>query len=576
MFIKPSSIISFFLWILRFLIIRLSLFLSFSSYSILIEWKLLDLTSSSIWFYTIFDFEGLLLSAVVLFISTNVFQFASFYIEEDPNLTRFSILVVLFVLSINFLIFFPHFIILLLGWDGLGVTSFILVIYYQSPTRLGAGIITALTNRIGDVLILIGIRLCLYQNHWNILLIWRNPLDKLLILFITLAAMTKRAQIPFSRWLPAAIAAPTPVSALVHSSTLVTAGVFLLVRFYPFLKQFKLFSSFLLIISCLTIIIAGLAAIVETDLKKIIALSTLSQLGVIISAVALGLPILALFHLITHALFKALLFVCAGAIIHFNNHSQDLRKVGKLNNQIPSIIRCFLISNIALCGLPFIAGFYSKDLILEISSHNFNNILILAFLLFGTLLTARYSIRFLVLGWISPASFFPFHPIKDSNKNSIAPSTTLSIGAIIGGRIFNWIFLCPHFDPFIPFSLKISPFYIVITALILSFFLFQENFSFTLQNKFTLNFLATIWFLTPLATQSFLKFSLNIRIFMYKNLDQGWNEIIGSQGLSNITNSFSLQIINIQKTSPTFYILISIFSLFPFCLFLCFDSLNKA
>jgi len=139
------------------------------------------------------------------------------------------------------------------------------------------------------------------------------------------AAITKSAQMPFSSWLPAAIAAPTPVSALVHSSTLVTAGVFLMIRFYPFLKLFYLFNSLLLIFAVTTIFIAGLRATTECDAKKIIALSTLSQLGIIITSLGLGLPHLAYYHILTHALFKALLFVCAGSFINYHLHAQDLR-----------------------------------------------------------------------------------------------------------------------------------------------------------------------------------------------------------------------------------------------------------
>lgn len=182
--------------------------------------------------------------------------------------------------------------------------------------------------------------------------------------------MTKSAQMPFSSWLPAAIAAPTPVSALVHSSTLVTAGVFLLIRFYNFLTEIKYFNFILIIISCSTILIAGLSALTECDLKKIIALSTLSQLGVIIASLGLGCVNLAFFHLITHALFKALLFICAGSIIHFHIHGQDLRTIGNLTRQLPFTISALLIANISLCGLPFISGFYSKDMILETAIFN--------------------------------------------------------------------------------------------------------------------------------------------------------------------------------------------------------------
>jgi len=210
---------------------------------------------------------------------------------------------------------------------------------------------------------------------------------------ITIAAITKRAQIPFSRWLPAAIAAPTPVSALVHSSTLVTAGVFLVIRFYPFLETVSGFKSTLLFISVVTLLIAGIAANYETDLKKVIALSTLSQLGVIIISLGIGFPYLALFHLYTHALFKALLFLCAGTIIHNSSNSQDIRSIGIYFNQGPLTITCINIANLSLCGAPFLSGFFSKDLILEQSLSHPTRILILILAFVATGLTAAYSIR---------------------------------------------------------------------------------------------------------------------------------------------------------------------------------------
>ena len=196
-------------------------------------------------------------------ISRNVLFFSSSYIIGDPYIKRFIHLVLLFVLSINLLIFIPNLIIILLGWDGLGLVSFLLVIYYQNPKSLAAGMITALTNRIGDVLILLSIGWIVNQGHWNVLYIWDNNLFPYVALRITIAAITKRAQIPFSRWLPAAIAAPTPVSALVHSSTLVTAGVFLLFRFYNFLHSIQWFNPFILFIASLTILMAGMRAITE-------------------------------------------------------------------------------------------------------------------------------------------------------------------------------------------------------------------------------------------------------------------------------------------------------------------------
>jgi len=196
--------------------------------------------------------------------------------------------------------------------------------------------------------------------------------------------------------LPAAIAAPTPVSALVHSSTLVTAGVFLLVRFYSAFILIESFFYCLLLFSSITMLIAGMAAVFETDIKKVIALSTLSQLGVMMFRLARGLPVLAFFHLLTHALFKALLFIAAGSLIHLFFHVQDLRSLGNLAIQVPIVSSAMLASNLALIGFPFMAGFYSKDVILEqIIEWRVSGALV--FIGLGaTFLTAVYSVRLII------------------------------------------------------------------------------------------------------------------------------------------------------------------------------------
>lgn len=189
------------------------------------------------------------------------------------------------------------------------------------------------------------------------------------------------------------MAAPTPVSALVHSSTLVTAGVFLLIRFFPFLNSVSEFKVILLFISVLTLLIAGVGANYENDLKKIIALSTLSQLGVIIIRLGIGIPFLALFHLYTHALFKALLFLCAGIIIHNRSNTQDIRHIGLLFSQAPLTVRCINVANLSLCGAPFLRGFYSKDLILECSLNDPTSLVIVLLIFLATGITAAYSFR---------------------------------------------------------------------------------------------------------------------------------------------------------------------------------------
>lgn len=210
------------------------------------------------------------------------------YMSEEVFLRRFSWLVFLFVLSIRFVIFVPNLVAILLGWDGLGLVSFLLVIYYQNYKSLAGGILTVLINRVGDVIILLRIGLLCKEGSFGFFYLLGDRAVVLVCIMLVVAGITKRAQIPFSSWLPAAMAAPTPVSALVHSSTLVTAGVFLLIRFYSYLRAFTWFKPFLLFVATLTMLMAGIAANLENDLKKIIALSTLRQLGVMMAALGLG------------------------------------------------------------------------------------------------------------------------------------------------------------------------------------------------------------------------------------------------------------------------------------------------
>lgn len=510
--------------------------------TILIEWEITSLQSSHIYIIFIIDPIGTLFSSTVLFISANVLYFSSSYIKEEQHLKRFIHLVLLFVLSINLLIFIPHIIILLLGWDGLGLVSFLLVIYYQNAKSLAAGIITALINRVGDVLILLRIAWTLNQGHWNIINIWNSRFTPFITLCIIVAAITKRAQIPFSRWLPAAMAAPTPVSALVHSSTLVTAGVFLTIRFYPFLHKTIWFNNLLLIIATITILIAGIRAIAECDIKKIIALSTLRQLGVIIIRLGLNLPILAFFHLLTHALFKALLFLCAGAIIHLHHHSQDLRFMGNLTQQIPLTSRCLLIANIALCGRPFIAGFYSKDIIIESTLYFNNNIIVITILILATALTAAYSIRIIITVIWGPLSRLPLQYTSDEDNFITTPIINLSLGAIIAGRTINWAIFQPITEPILSTQIKRAALLATILGGIRSLIIntrYSQNKASIITNPWFHNIATLIWFLVPTTGQGIIKSPIKLAHKLLRSIDQGWVEFYGAQGTFNLTSSFS-------------------------------------
>lgn len=562
------------LWLLFPLPLITSLYLFLNGKTILINWFIFSCLSSDIRLPIILDPLGTLFRATVLFISANVIRFASSYIQGDPFAQRFSHIVLLFVLSINFLIFIPHLICLLIGWDGLGIVSFILVIYYQNPKSLAAGMITALINRVGDVIILLSIAIMLNLGHWNILSIWSSPLNLLLSIIIIIAAITKSAQIPFSRWLPAAIAAPTPVSALVHSSTLVTAGVFLIIRFHYFLRSFPVFNQTLLIIATLTIFIAGTAAISECDIKKIIALSTLSQLGVIISSLGLGLTHLAFFHLITHALFKALLFLTAGSIIHFHHHSQDLRFIGNLTSSSPLSSSCLTIANLALCGRPFLAGFYSKDLILETCLFNPYNLIIIILFFIATGITARYSIRFMITSIWANSACLPSQYISDSDFYITTPIVLLTTGAISAGATLRWLAFSSLDEPVLPPLLKTLALSVTILGVIISFLIVSDETSLPIKAHLTNFFFSSIWFLTPTMRQRIIDAPLSLSHRLLKTLDHGWLEALGSQGIFSSISHSSLSLIYPQRNSITTHLSLLTVTLIPL-IFLCTDSLNS-
>jgi NADH-ubiquinone oxidoreductase chain 5 len=565
------------IWIILAVLFPISIFILITGKTILVEWTVLSIVSTPVTLTLIADPTGIVFSCVVILISANVLQFSTIYIKEDKFIDRFTVLVILFVASINILIYIPHLIILLLGWDGLGLVSFILVIYYQNPKSLAAGIITALTNRIGDAILLISIAWALNQGHWNILHIWQSNESMYISLAILLAAITKRAQIPFSRWLPAAMAAPTPVSALVHSSTLVTAGVFLLIRFYPFLRRIWWFNKALLLLATLTTTIAGLRAITECDIKKIIALSTLRQLGVIITAIGLGMVGLAYFHIVTHALFKALLFICAGTLIHSHIHSQDLRWIGNITFQIPTTSSCFALANMALCGIPFMSGFYSKDIIIESSIFYNNNLPIILIIIFSVALTSFYSARFRINTIWGPINGVPFIHLEESKSLTI-PIIVLTLMSITSGSAILWLTASNQESIITTPVIKIIPIIMVTLGLITAWIIRSSNIvhkSNIILIPLTHAASCTMWFLVPLSSQFIIKQPIYIAHNYLKSLDQSWLEMLGGQGARNYSSYVSNNIIKSFNTTPVNFLLMSAILTMLAIIYLYLGSLYK-
>ena len=526
-----------FLVLFSFFCILNSVFIISFDIRYFIEWNIININSSSVVITLILDWISLIFIRFVRFISAIVLFYRGGYIAGDFNINRFIYLVLAFVLSITFLIISPNLISILLGWDGLGLVSYVLVIYYQNEKSANAGILTALSNRIGDVAILLAIAVLSSRGGWNFYF-YTDLLNNLegsgiVGALIVLAAITKRAQIPFSAWLPAAIAAPTPVSALVHSSTLVTAGVYLLVRFSAALEGSTIQTT-LLLLSRLTIFIAGLGANFEYDLKKIIALSTLSQLGVIMRILSLGYANLAFFHLLSHALFKALLFICAGAVIHNMKDYQDIRVMGRLVNQIPLTTFCINLANLALCGSPFLAGFYSKDLILEIAFINSINILIFVLYCLATGLTVCYTFRLVYYTLRGNFNLHSLYIISDESYIITSPILFLAGGALFGGALLSWLIFPAPCIICIPFIFKTLALRVRILGGSIGYifnFIFINYKLACLKYYSYINFIGSIWFIPFLTTNPTRLRTLIIGDYYIKVADFGWSEYYGGQGI---------------------------------------------
>ena len=478
----------------------------------------------------------------VSLIRYSVLNFSKSYIVNDKNFIRFHYLLITFILRIYFLILRPNIVSILLGWDGLGLSSYLLVIYYGRAKAYNSGMITALTNRLGDSLILLSIGYLFIIGNWNLYFYSVKSIDRLLMLMLILAASTKRAQIPFSAWLPAAMAAPTPVSSLVHSSTLVTAGVYLLIRHENLFLNNR-FTFYIITIGMLTIILASIRALFETDLKKIVALSTLSQLGVIFLGLGVGGFLISYFHLLTHAFFKALLFLCTGAIIHRRKDYQDLRLTGGRALRLPVVNSFILISSFSLIGLPFMSAFFSKEIILELIILKNFNFIIYVLMLRGVILTAIYSSRFIFLVF-SNWNLNDILTLKYEKDYYILKSMLVLLApAALGG---SWLYL------FLLNRIKLSTSSFVLKSLVLRLIFLGGGLivNYTLKfQKWNIIFwrLRRMWLLPFVSSQVFNFIAFNQGKKIYKLLDRGtlrfkFNYIY--LFTQTVISTFSLKLIN--------------------------------
>nr|YP_010393165.1 NADH dehydrogenase subunit 5 [Teredo bartschi]UPX89291.1 NADH dehydrogenase subunit 5 [Teredo bartschi] len=370
-----------------------------AGYCLAFEWDLsstLPITCSLLFY---FDWASVLFSMSVLFISGSVFVYCCFYMQGDPHPDRFCWLVALFVFFMNIFIFMPSMMGMLIGWDGLGIVSFALVSYYKNHESLSAGMITLLTGRIGDACLVVLVASLLHNLSWNWYDVQQLPTFGVMFL-IVVGSMTKSAQAPFSAWLPAAMAAPTPVSALVHSSTLVTAGVYVIYRYFDCVQG--TWAVFLVFFAMLTMLMSGFVALGEMDVKKVVAFSTMSQLGVMmLSLSAVATKEIGMYHLLVHAYYKSLMFLCVGCGIYKGEGNQDSRLSQAMWLKMPVVSGWLFVACFSLGAVPFTSGYWSKHAVVEGCIHGEVSLLGAIVVCTSVLVTSYYTFRLMVLLFFS-------------------------------------------------------------------------------------------------------------------------------------------------------------------------------
>nr|UCP07198.1 NADH dehydrogenase subunit 5 [Cyamus boopis] len=559
LFYKMSSVI---LGLASSVCFLVSLTLSLENKMFLIDWLIYSSSSNSVVMTIILDLKSCIFLATVFMISSFIMVYSIYYMEGDLNQKRFCWLLISFIISMVFLIISPNMISLMLGWDGLGLTSYALVIFYQNESSANSGMITILSNRVGDSTIMLSIAWMLYKGSYTFYSF--SSLDSLILLLVAISSFTKSAQVPFSAWLPAAMAAPTPVSALVHSSTLVTAGVYLVVRFSPLLEPGNILNM-VLVMGLITMTSAGWVANFETDLKKVIALSTLSQLGLMFTILGLGHHELAFLHLIMHALFKSALFMGAGFVIHNTNNSQEGRFVNLFNISSPTLCLLFSCTNISLAGLPFMTGFFSKDAILEFSFYSSSSVMIFFVIVLATGLTVAYSLRAAMLISSQKSFSLTVSHSTDLNSNLVTATHFLFLLSIGGGWFLSYL-LCPFLKIFVMSPLqKFSILTIIAFSAITSLYLVNNHLSYF---KKTANFffhrLVFMPFVTKTPTLLFAKMSSQS---LLDTSEKGWLEEMGPSGVSKNFTKMSLMV-----SKSTMLVMVTQFLLAFLIIFLVFSS----
>ena len=517
---------------------------------------------------------------VVTFVSALVHIYSIGYMSHDPHKSRFMSYLSLFTFSMLVLVVSDNFLQLFFGWEGVGLCSYLLIgFWYKKESANNAAIKAFIVNRVGDFGLAIGIFLIFFYfgtiNFKEVFDLVPQLVEKKLVflgiettlitlicLFLFIGAMGKSAQFLLHTWLPDAMEGPTPVSALIHAATMVTAGVFLVVRCSPLFEYSQTVLNIVTIVGMATAIFAASVALVQNDIKKIIAYSTCSQLGYMFFAVGVGAYHVAMFHLFTHAFFKALLFLGSGSVIHAFKDEQDIRNMGGVRKKLPYTYALMLIGTLALTGFPFLSGFYSKDAIIEFAYLRNSPLGNYAATIgiFTAFLTSIYSWRlfFKTFHGTYNNKKIPIHETHESPIIMLVPLFILSIGALFAGYFFKETLIGYHSIDFwqssifflneikhesIPlWFLLLTPILVVI-SIPLSYYYFVSNTKILEEFKKTnlplYNFLLNKWFIDELYEIMFIKTAKKLGLFFWKYGDQGIIDRFGPDGISKLIKKIS-------------------------------------